>query len=153
MDSRNLRPLVIGVGNPWRGDDAVGQVIADRLERLASARFRVVRTTGEATELMHAWKDARRVILIDAVRSGAAVGTLHRLDPSLGPLPLLSARGSSHSFGVYEAIELARTLGRLPDALVIFGIEVKGFDHGDRLSPEVENVVEGIVQIILQELS
>ena len=93
--------LVIGVGNPWRGDDAAGLRVAALLQAHADEAFVVVEQSGEGAALMEAWQDAARVILIDAVRSGAEPGTIHRLDAvtqtiprQLGSVPGLTKKSS-----------------------------------------------------------
>lgn len=58
---------------------------------------------------------------------------------------------STHTFGVAEAIELGRVLGRLPASLVIYGIEAGRFDQGAEPQPAVLAAVERVAQEILRE--
>jgi len=131
--------LVIGAGNELRRDDGAGVAA---VHRLRSAGLEVLQAGGDLALLVRLWEGRERVIIVDAVRSGAAVGTLHRFDAIAGPLPAIFDRGSTHSFGVAEAVELARVLGRLPASLVLYGIEGADFSPGEGLSPEVEQAVE-----------
>ena len=64
--------LVIGLGNDYRHDDAVGRVVARRLKAIEGDDVRVVEESGEGAALIEAWKGADFVILIDAVHSGGA---------------------------------------------------------------------------------
>jgi hydrogenase maturation protease len=131
---------VICLGNELRGDDAAGLVAGRRLrERGLPALFE----TPDA--LLAGWGDADDVIVIDAVRSGAAAGTIHRVDARRDPLPVGFESGSTHLLGLAEAVELARRTGRLPGAIEIIGIEGRTFDLGAGLSPEVERAVERVV--------
>jgi hydrogenase maturation protease len=57
---------------------------------------------------------------------------------------------STHAFGVRQAVELARVLNRLPQMLLICGIEGKQFSFGAPLSPEVERSVESVAQQLLE---
>ena len=66
--------------------------------------------------LMDAWEGAETVWLVDAVSSGAQAGAVHRVDASEEELPARLFRASTHHFGLAEAVELARALGRLPRA-------------------------------------
>ena len=75
---------VIGVGNRWRSDDGAGLEVAARLRGSLPAGVEVLEREGEPTALIGAWADADAVWLADAVRSGAAAGTLHRLDATAG---------------------------------------------------------------------
>jgi hydrogenase maturation protease len=144
--------LVIGIGNAYRGDDAVGLVVARRLQEQVPAGVIVVEHSGEGASLMDAWRDADRVILIDAVHTGAAPGTLCRLDARAGPLPAHFFHCSTHAFSVAEAVELARALDRLPLRLIVHGIEGARFEAGTGVSPEVERAVEVAVQRVREDL-
>jgi len=130
--------LIIGIGNEYRGDDAVGLIVARRLkERLADSAI-VIEQSGDGAALMEAWRGAETVIVIDAMMSGAAPGTIRRLDASARPISMSYFRCSTHAFGLAEAIELARALGNFPQRLVVYGIEGKNFAAGVGLSAEVE---------------
>jgi hydrogenase maturation protease len=138
--------LIIGIGNEYRGDDAVGLIVARQLkERLVDSAI-VIEQSGDGAALMEAWRGAETVIIIDAVMSGAALGTIHRFDASAQPLQKDAFRCSTHAFGVAEAIELARTLGNFPQHLVVYGIEGKNFAAGVGLSAEVEKAAGEIVR-------
>ncbi len=110
------RVLVIGVGNAYRGDDAVGLVVARRLQEDPLDGVTIVPTSGEGTALLALWQDTDAVVLVDAVCAGARAGTLHRFAVGTQPLPAMFSRVSTHAFGVAEAIELARALCQLPPA-------------------------------------
>ncbi len=146
------RALVIGVGNPYRRDDAVGREVVRRLRRRALSGVRLVEQDGEGTALLEVWEGADLVILVDAVASGAAPGTVHRFDAAEGPLPATLARGSTHAMGVAEAVELARALGQLPRRLLVYGIEGEHFSPGVGLSARVREAVDRVVASILQDL-
>lgn len=135
--------MIIGVGNRFRGDDAAGLAVAGRL--------RGSLLEGDPATLLETWKDCDRVVLIDAVSSGAAPGTIHRFEAEKGPLPSTLFRGSTHAFGVPDAIELARALKRLPQSLIVYGIEGKNFEAGEELSPEVVRAIDRLVERIEAE--
>ncbi len=146
--------LIIGVGNSFRGDDGAGLMAAQRLRELALPGVTVLEQSGEGAGLMAAWEGAESVIVVDAMQSGGEPGTVHRLAIGDQPLPAhFGGNFSSHAFGVAEAIEMARLLGKLPARLIVFGIEGKSFTLGDGLSDAVEMGVETAVRQIQQELT
>lgn len=149
---KDRRPLVIGIGNAYRGDDGIGLTAAKRLSEKGLGGVRIVEHDGEGTGLMESWKAADRVILIDAVSSGAAPGTLHRFDPLNEPLPRRFFQSSTHAFGVAEGVELARAMNRLPQRLVVYGIEGKSFKAGEGISPEVARRIDLLVEGMIQEI-
>ena len=144
--------LVIGLGNDFRRDDGAGRVAARMIASAQVDGVRVIEASGEGAALMDAWRDAESVVLIDAVHSGAAPGTIHRLDARAQPIPSNFFHYSTHAFSVAEAVELARALDQLPPRLIVFGIEGKDFSSGEDLSPEVAAAVEEVVRQVKGEL-
>jgi hydrogenase maturation protease len=144
-----LAPVrVIGIGNAYRRDDAVGLYVARQLKALDLRGVEVVEASGEGTGLIELWKGAETVILLDAVHSGAEPGTIHRLDAHGQPIPVGFFHYSTHAFGVAEAIELARALDQLPPRVVIYGIEGADFEAGEGLSPVVSAAAPQVVSLV-----
>jgi hydrogenase maturation protease len=125
---------VIGLGNEWRRDDAAGLEVARRI----GGR----QLDGEPVAPVEAIAGAAEVTIVDAVRSGAPPGTVHEFEAGAAPLPTrLFGASSTHALGLAEALELARSLGRLPVRVRVLGIEGERFDYGRGLSPAVEEAV------------
>lgn len=150
--STECRRLVIGVGNAYRRDDGVGLAVARRLQERRIPGITVRTLAREASDLLESWEGIDQVVVIDAANSGAPPGTVHRFHAGTAPLPAELFRCSTHSFGVAEAVELARALGKLPACLVVYGITAEEFQPGAGLTPEVEAVVDEVVERVLQEL-
>ena len=145
--------LVIGLGNRYRGDDALGLEVAERLRRAAPPDVEVREEEGEPAALIELWVHGRRVFVIDAVTTGAPPGTITRIDArTLAGAPELARRGT-HAFGLGDVIELARALGRLPDELVIYGVEGERFETGAGLSEVAQRAVGAAVAQVLEELA
>ncbi|MCC6472463.1 MAG: hydrogenase maturation protease [Burkholderiales bacterium] len=139
--SKDVKPLVIGAGNELRRDDAAGIEAARRVAALAGGAIDVIEAAGDLSDLCALWAGRERVIIVDALRTGAPCGAVQRIDGAAGPMPAC-AGASTHGFGIGEAVELARALGRLPASLVIYGIAGRDFGHGAGLTPEVARAVE-----------
>ena len=152
MTTSPAPPLLIGVGNEYRGDDGVGIAVARLLRDRLPATVRILELSGEGTVLMDAWRGAESVIVVDAVQSGAAPGTIHRFDTRELPLPSGLFPCSTHSFGVAEAIEMARALHELPPRLIVYGIEGEDFGDGNGLTPSVQRAVDDVARQISNEL-
>ena len=148
-----MNTLIVGIGNRDRGDDGAGLLAATYLRsRLAGTRIKVIEVSGEATELMEEWTGADTVILLDAICSASAPGKVTRLDLRSTELREGLLRSSTHSFGVAEAIRLARALGRLPANIILYGIEATQFGHGSTPSPEVEAGARYASELVIQEI-
>jgi hydrogenase maturation protease len=148
----DARILVIGVGNEYRSDDAVGLVVARRLRQLSIGNVTVIEASGEGTDLMESWKGADTVIIVDAASSGAKPGTIHRIDARAQRIPTGLLRYSTHAFSVGEAVELARAMNRLPPRMVVYGVEGERFDEGTTLSRAVQGSVDTVVDLVLKQL-
>jgi hydrogenase maturation protease len=140
------------VGNAFRGDDAAGLEVARRLRGTLPGGVEVLEREGEPTALIDSMEAAEALWLVDAVASGAPAGTVHRLDAGEQELPAGLFRASTHAFGLAEAVELARALGRLPARTVVFGIEGTRFDAGEDLSPEVAAAVPKVAAALREEV-
>jgi hydrogenase maturation protease len=148
---------IIGCGNLDRGDDAAGVLVARRLRAreagtlaIETAGIETVEQTGESFSLMDCWTGCEHVILVDATAPSGTPGKIRvwnvhtdRLTEDIFPC-------STHAFGVREAVELARAMNRLPQTLLIYGIEGKQFCFGASLSREVEQAVESVAQQLLE---
>ena len=137
MTNDRPRCIVLGIGNPDRGDDAAGPAVAQHLRSLLPPGVEVVTHSGEATALIVQMEGATLAFVVDACASGAPPGTIHRFDVSAAPLPDVALGLSTHGFGLATAIELARTLGQLPRRCIVYAIEGASFETGAPLSPPV----------------
>lgn len=146
------KALVIGLGHPDRGDDAVGLHVARALAASAPPGVSVEEAGGDIIGLIDRWADAASVILVDAAAPRGSPGRIHRLDATGAALPRERLRGSTHLFGLAQTVELARALGRLPPRLTVYAIEAAAFDHGAGLTPAVAAAVRPAAARIAREL-
>lgn len=138
---------IICCGNPDRGDDGAGALVAARLRDLGvEAETRA----GEASELLEAWSGADHVVVVDAVETGAPAGTVWLWDGRQASFPTRPSM-STHGLGLSEAISLARVLDQLPQQLRVYGIEGRRFEHGTEISPEVKRAVGEVVRQITKK--
>jgi hydrogenase maturation protease len=148
----NARILVIGVGNEYRSDDAVGLVVARHLKRISLENVTVIEESGEGADLLESWGGADIVIIVDASSSGAKPGTIHCIDARTKQIPRGLFHYSTHAFSVGEAVELARVMNRLPPHILVYGIEGARFEDGIALSGAVEESVDAVVDLVLKEI-
>lgn len=132
--------LVIAIGNRWRRDDGAGIEVAVRLKSERGEPVEIVES-GDVLSIVERWRGQDLVVLVDAVKSGAAPGTVHRLEVTDTPLPAQWTFASSHQIGLAHAIEIGRAFEALPRRLVFVGIEGADFDFGVGLSDAVAAAV------------
>ena len=83
-----MTALVVGIGHPLRGDDAVGAMVALAVEDLALPGVAVLCHHGEGADLIARWSGFDRVVAVDATVSGAEPGAVRRWDACAAPLPV-----------------------------------------------------------------
>lgn len=147
------RRLVIGIGNTERGDDAVGRLVARLLRGRVPDDVEIRERDGEASTLLDLLGTADAAYLIDAAVSGAAAGTVNRFDCVSEPLPKSARAVSTHGFGVTEAVDLARVLGRLPACCVLYTIEAGTVASGAPLSTPARTAAEAVAERVAAELA
>ena len=146
-----MNAVVIGVGNEYRRDDGVGPAIAAAVADKRAPGIQVVVTDGEPARLLDAWHGAEVAVVVDAVVvRHPDPGHVHRL--TVDALPGGGTAGSSHGLGIPEAVELARALGRLPERLVFFTVEIGDIGYGTGLSAPVAAAVAPVAAAVLREL-
>jgi hydrogenase maturation protease len=143
---------LIGIGNRFRSDDAAGLEVVRRLRLAHPPGVKLIEQEGEPASLIESWSSVDEALVVDAVSSGSAPGTLHRFDVTDAPLPA-HVFPSTHAMGLPEAVELARELDRLPGLLVVYGIEGESFQAGEGLSEPVQKTVEKLVMDLYHELT
>jgi hydrogenase maturation protease len=143
---------IVGIGNQFRGDDAVGLLAARRLRERVDSSVEVLEAEGDGLALLDLMEGADLVILIDAVKSGGHPGATIRLDLSKESRWGSLAPCSTHAVGIAEAIDLARTLGRLPKQVILYGIEIDSFEPGAPLSESVRGGSDIVAEQVLREI-
>lgn len=125
--------LIIGYGNPLRGDDAFGYRAAERI----SGAIAVHQLT---PELMDPIARADRVIFLDAATDGTP-GEIRRRPV----LPAEDGRPFTHHATPESLLAGAQALyGRAPEATLIT-VTAATFDLSEALSPEVQKALESLL--------
>lgn len=148
-----MRPSVrvICVGSPF-GDDALGLRVAPLLEReLEPARVEVSCHDRPGVRLLEALDGAEKVVLVDGVRSGAAPGSVHRIEGA-AIFRQLARHTSTHGFGLADALALAVQLGDAPDALVLYGVEIESAAPAAGMSTAVEAALPALADAVRNEI-
>ncbi len=135
-----MRTLIIGIGNPLRGDDGLGWDVASKLSsELRRDDVQVLATHQLTPELSDLVSRADRVLFIDAARIGDPgalkcqqvfpVASPARHSPALSPATLLS---------------MAERLYGCCPAAYLLTIAGDSFDTGESLSAAVSNALPAL---------
>jgi len=129
------RILVACFGNPDRGDDGIGALVAQELEKRLPAGAELHVWSGDVLSLIGGCAGYGALICVDAAASMGAPGRIHRIEKEQLARELLST--STHGFGVADAVALVRTLQNTPEDIVIYAIEGVCFEAGSAMTPAV----------------
>ena len=144
--------LVLGLGNPLCGDDGAGVSAVARLRERYEAPPGVLVLDGGTLglSLLPYLRQARTVILVDAIAADAPPGTLVRLEGN-DVAPAAAHRLSPHQVGVADLLDGARLLGGYPEALVLVGIVPAKLELSIERSPAVESRIDDLVRATVDE--
>ena len=143
--------VVIGLGNPYMRDDGVGTLVAEELRRRELAGVVVYDCQALDLSLLWQFRDASKVVVVDAVASGGVAGSIstYAIKPRGGSLLELP---SLHSLQLFDLFDLAGQNGTLPCPVTIVGVEPKDCSPGEGLTEEVSAAIPRLVDSVIREL-
>jgi hydrogenase maturation protease len=157
-----MNVTVFGVGQSLRGDDGIGPEAVCRWSLMypstaADPRVQILLLETPGLNLLDFLEKADSAVLVDAVSTGQPAGRVQVITqiPDSG---LSAAEKTAHGFGIAETLSVARkTRTRLPEHLILIGIEGKNYELGSGLSDPVRAAltaaVEKIQEIVINFLS
>jgi hydrogenase maturation protease len=150
-----LKTLIIGLGNPLVSDDSVGLRVAKLLESMLGNRpdVEVSEDYWGGLRLMERMIDFDRAIVVDAICTGAAPGTL----VVLGPHDLATQKSASaHDLTLPTALAFGRQAGaHLPpdEAIQLVGVEAHDIlTFSEECTPDVAAAIPRAAQLVLNLL-
>jgi hydrogenase maturation protease len=149
-----MRTLVLGLGNPLLGDDAVGLKVAalvrERLDGVGGVD--VVEEEAGGLRLMERMTGYDRAVLVDAAVTGGVPGTVRKLSPD--DLPT-QRTATAHGIDLPRALALGRQLGyAMPSEVCIVAIEAESvLEFRAQMTPAVAAAVEPAIAAVLEELA
>jgi hydrogenase maturation protease len=153
---------VIGIGQSLRGDDGIGPEAVRRWSvhcapTAKDPQIHILFLETPGLGLLDDLEAADAAILVDAVSTKHPPGSVRIFDP-IPNTSLSAAEKTAHGFGVAESISVARKTGaRLPQRLILIGIEGNRYGLGEGLSDPVRAAlplaVEKIQELLLDVLS
>ena len=142
--------LVIGIGNPLRGDDGVGALLAEQASVLTAAQPDgpvAVRSVQQLTPEL-----AAELAALDAVLFIDADSAPEGAQPQLKQLHPAGASGDSHRLEPAALLAVSEALyGRSPEAQLLL-VPAYGFASGTVLSPGLQQALPAARELLHQWL-
>ena len=149
----SARILVLGVGNPLLGDEGLGpQAIHELLGAYSfPPEVRLLDGGTAGLSLLSEITAVDKLLVVDAVQTGAAPGTVVSLDGSALNRARRGLMGP-HDIGVQELVTTARLHGGATET-VLFGIEPEKLELGLGLSPSVAKSLPKLMGAVIERLA
>jgi len=148
----NSKIAVIGIGNLLLMDEGIGVHTINELEKHDLPESIEIYDGGtggfKLIDLMHG---AARVILIDAVETGKAPGTVTIFSAEEVRSIYNKKKYSLHDTDLMEIIKMTEMLGN-PPMIEIVGIQPKTINYGTILSKELAGSMSNIVNSVLKRI-
>lgn len=145
---------IIGCGNLNRSDDAVGVIIAQRLQQFLiknpSPQVQIYDCGTAGMEVMFQAKGSKELIIIDASSTGSEAGAVFKVPGSkLEALP--EPTYNLHDFRWHNALATGRKIfqNSFPEQVAVYLIEAVNLSFGWELSSAVENAAD----LVFEELT
>ncbi|MDM8567494.1 HyaD/HybD family hydrogenase maturation endopeptidase [Candidatus Halobeggiatoa sp. HSG11] len=146
--------LILGVGNLLLTDEGVGVHAVNSLLKNyhIPAEIEVVDGGTAGMELLTFIAKAKQVIILDAVKTGKAAGTIICLKDKEVPT-FFRTKLSPHQVGLSDILAAVKLTGEQPEQVTIFGIEPDSIKLGMELSDKVAAQLDGFVDLIVKEVN
>ena len=142
--------LIIGIGNEYRNDDAIGLLVIKDLENMGIPNVVFMKSGGDYVEIAEKSRSFDKIILIDSVFSGSKPGTIFELDPEgLMKMNTAFSKYSSHDFSIIDFFKVAKIMQVPIDKIKFLGIEGESFEFGTKISEPVMRSAEQVKDKII----
>ena len=146
------RIRVVGLGNAWAGNDAVGLVAAERFQRQAPAGIEVLQMETPDWQMFEGIEAEDYLLVIDACLDESPPGTVHELGiENLASLPLRHC--SSHGLGLADWLAMAEAMGEETGCLHLYAVSIGQAALGEPLSAEMEQAIERLLPMLKRKIS
>ena len=142
------KTLILGVGNPLRGDDGIGPKIIELLQKESlPTSIHILDGGTDGLNLIEEIKPYPKAIIIDAVNMKAKPGTIRAFSPEEVTMIVSSDALSTHGFGLAEVVSLMQSLG-VKTELTIIGIQPQNIEFGMGLSDVITQTIPSILKLL-----
>lgn len=152
------RIKIIGFGNLYMGDDSVGIRVINILKQqnlINRSDIEIIDGGTSGVDLVFLLKDSKKVIIIDAVDAGQAIGEIVVFKPDeikeFFKKNMVFKSYSLHDIDLTEVFELLKTL-KLQTDIKVIGIKPKKIGYSENISPEIEKKIPEIIAKINDEI-
>jgi hydrogenase maturation protease len=142
---------VLGLGNLLRGDDSIGPLVIEKLQKLNLAAPVTLYDIGmDAFTIMEHLLGSVPLLIIDCAKMGKKPGEIVKFRLKDNNLKYIDSIITLHSIGLSEIYQMAKSIGSVADCNII-GVEPKSIDFNSKMSLEVKGSVPKIIEMVIKE--
>ena len=147
--------LLAGLGNPIMSDEGVGVRVVELVEQRADLPDNVeVMDLGTGNmNVLHAIASRRKVVFVDCALMGEASGTIRQFSLDDVVSKKIQSHWSAHDGDLLNLLNISKTLGELPEKVVLFGIEPQTIEFGEQLTPCLQSRLEEYVAKVVAAIA
>ncbi|WLR52939.1 HyaD/HybD family hydrogenase maturation endopeptidase [Bacillus tianshenii] len=144
---------VLGIGNTLYTDEGIGVHVLPQLEKALNEfeDIEIIEGATDGIRLLEPVEDTDLLLIIDAINAGKEPGTLIVLRDDEIP-SYFGIKMSIHQLGFQEVLHAARFRERLPEQMIMFGVQPDSLDFGIGLSEAVEEQIPALISSIKTQI-
>lgn len=145
---------IFGIGSPF-GDDQVGMLVANILREnlclngYSNLQLEVIAQDRPGVRLLDLMQGAKIVFIIDAIKTGAPLGTIHCYRNH--EINCVKNNISSHSLNLGEVYSLGKILNQIPETLVLYGIEIDEIGFSTKISKKTQKAANILANTLVYQ--
>lgn len=144
---------ILGVGNELLSDEGVGVHVIKKLREMdVPPGIEVIEGGTDGFGLFNIICETDHLVVIDSLKGGGKAGSIYRFNVKDAPNCPDSFKTSVHQIGILEVLHLSGLIGKTPET-IIFGIEPKKITTGMELSPEIQEKIPRLIELVLDEIN
>jgi hydrogenase maturation protease len=142
---------VLGIGNTLRGDDGIGSVVIEALQKEnLPESIQLFDIGSDAFSIIDHFENEQPVLVIDCAQMGKEPGEVIKFDVKDENLPILDKAISIHGFGFSDVYKMAKNLYENIQCTII-GVQPKSLEFNTGLSEEIKNKIPSIIKMVIEE--
>ncbi len=149
-----MRAVVLGIGNTILTDEAAGVRVVEALERDYALPANVLAIDGGTSgmEMIEDLSDLDFLIVVDVVKTGAAPGTVVKIDGADIPV-FFRSKLSPHQIALPDVLASLELLGTMPKEIIVLGVEPISLELGMEMTTTVAERIPQLVGMVVEELT
>lgn len=146
---------ILGIGNTLYSDEGVGvqvlPLLRELLKNKSEDEVEVIEGATDGIKLLGPVEDTDYLIIIDAINGGKEPGTIITIKNDEIP-NYFGIKMSIHQVGFQEVLFAARIRERLPEQMIMFGIQPASLELGIELTSTVKNKLSELACVICDQV-